>query len=106
MAKYYGSVYYAEMVKTGIGVWEELLVERKYYGDVLRNTRRLESDSVINDGINVGNQISIVADPYALQNFSNIRCIDWMGQKWKVTTVEVTYPRLLLSIGGLYNENS
>ena len=27
-----------------------------------------------------------------------------MGAKWKITDVEVQYPRLLLTIGGLYNE--
>ena len=103
MARYYDSVGYAETVETSPGVWKERITERKYYGDVIRNTRRLEAGTNVNDNVIIKNSISIIADPYARQNYFNIRYAKWMGTAWKVTNVEVQYPRLLLTIGGVYN---
>lgn len=103
MAKYFGRIGYAEQVETVPGVWEEKIIERNYYGDVVRNIRRLESSGNLNDNINVSMEISIVADPYAIQNFHAMRYIEYMGSLWKLFNVEVNYPRLILQIGGLYN---
>lgn len=103
MNKFYGAIGYAETHETEPGVWEELIVERNYYGDIRRWSRRLISSSEINDGFDISNELSIIADPYAYSNFSNIRYIVWMGNKWKVSNITVEYPRLTLNIGGLYN---
>ena len=105
MAKFYGVVGYAAMTETAPGVWSEHIDERPYYGDVIRNLRRLQGTSNLNDDVNVGNEISILSDPYANQNFHAIRYVEFMGTKWKVTSVDVQYPRLILSLGGVYNEN-
>lgn len=105
MAKYFGKIGYAEQVETAPGVWEEKITERQYYGDVVRNIRRLESSGNLNDNINVSMEISIVADPYAIQNFHTMRYVEFMGSLWKITSVEVNYPRLILSIGGVYNDH-
>ena len=102
MAKWYGKVGYADQVETAPGVWEEQITERHYYGDVVRNIRKLESSGEVNDNINVSMEISIVADPYAIQNFHTMRYIEFMGSLWKIYNVEVSYPRLILTIGGLY----
>lgn len=104
MAKWCGIIGYAEQVETTPGVWSEQVTERKYYGDVIRNNRRLQSAGKLNDDINVGNEISIIADPFANNNFHSMRYVEYMGTKWKVTTVDVQYPRLILSLGGVYNE--
>ena len=104
MAKWCGIIGYAEQVETTPGVWSEQISERKYYGDVIRNNRRLQSAGKLNDDINVGNEISIIADPFANNNFHSMRYVEFMGTKWKVTTVDVQYPRLILSLGGVYNE--
>ena len=105
MAKWYGKIGYAETKQTSPGVFEEIITERDYYGDVFRNTRRLESSGGINDNININNEISIVADPYAIQNIHAMRYIEFMGTtKWKITNVDVQYPRLKLTVGGLWNE--
>lgn len=103
MAKYYGKIGYNESVETTPGVWEEKITERSYYGDVVRNARRLQSTDKVNDDININNEISIVADPYAMNNFHSMRYVEFMGAKWKVSNVEVQYPRLILTLGGLYN---
>lgn len=102
--KWYGSIGFAETVETRPGVWETQITERKYSGDILRNSRRLQSSNQVNDNVTISNQISIVADPYADGNFHSIRYVEFMGAKWKVSDIEVQYPRLVLTVGGLYNE--
>ena len=103
MAKFYGKIGYANTVETKPGVYEEQIVERSYYGDLIRNTRRLQSADQVNDDINISNEISIVADPYATNNVHTMRYADFMGTKWKIANVEVSYPRLILTLGGVYN---
>lgn len=103
MNKFYGKIGYAISEETVPGVWVERIVERSYYGDVIRNIRRLQSSENLNDNINVSNEISIVADAFANQNFHSMRYVEYMGTKWKVSSIEVKYPRLILSIGGVYN---
>lgn len=103
MAKWYGVIGYAETGETKPGVWGEQITERTYFGDLIRNTRRLQSSDQLNDNINVANEISIVSDPFANENFHAMRYVEFMGAKWKITDVEVSYPRLILTIGGVYN---
>lgn len=103
MAKYYGSVGYAEIKENPPGVWVDGITERQYYGDVIRNVRRWQSGENLNDDLTINNQISIVADPYAYQNFHAIKYVTWMGAKWKVSSIDVQYPRLILEVGGVYN---
>lgn len=104
--KYYGTVGYAETTETAPGVWEETIVERPYCGDIIQLNRRLETKDTVNDGINITNKISIVSDPYAIQNFMSIRYVTWLGNKWKISDVQVHPPRLIFSIGGLYNDGN
>ena len=103
MAKFYGEIGYADTVETKPGVWKEQITKRMYYGELVRNTRRLQSANQLNDNINVTNEISIVSDPYADQNFHSMRYVEFRGSKWKITNVEVSSPRLILTLGGLYN---
>lgn len=103
MAKFYGAIGYGETVETAPGVWEDVIVEHKYYGDVLRNTRRLDDGEKLNNDISVGNSISIMADAYANHHFFALRYVEWQGALWVVTDVEVQTPRLILRLGGVYN---
>lgn len=103
MAKFCGMIGYATSVKTSPGVWTDSIVERKHIGDIIQNTRRLEASGTLNDNINISNSISIVADPYARQNFHTMKYVEFMGTKWNITNVEVQFPRLILTIGGEYN---
>nr|DAR78117.1 MAG TPA: hypothetical protein [Caudoviricetes sp.] len=102
--KYYGQIGFADTVETVPGVWSNQIFERNYYGDLVRNTRRLSSSDKVNDDINISNEFSILADPYANENFFKMKYITYMGSKWKITDVRVEYPRLILTVGGLYNE--
>lgn len=103
MSKFYGKIGFADQVETRPGIWTDGITERDYFGDLIRNTRRLQSSDKLNDDVVVSNEISIVADPYANQNFHAIRYVTFMGSKWKVTSVDVQYPRLVLTLGGVYN---
>lgn len=101
--KWHGVIGYGETTETEPGIWTELITERVYSGEILRNTRMLQTSGQVNDNINISNSISIISDPYANKNFHSIKYVEFMGTKWKVTNVDVQYPRLILSIGGVYN---
>lgn len=103
MAKFYGAIGYAINAEVKPGVWKSQITERCYIGDLTRNTRQLQSADKLNDDINVANEISIIADPFAYQNFHSMTYVEFMGAKWKISKVEVQHPRLILTIGGLYN---
>lgn len=104
MSRYYGIIGYAERIQTDPGVWVDTITEKYYKGDFIRNVRTLDNPNKVNNDINISNKISIVADPYAMQNFHLIKYATYMGTKWIVKDVEVLYPRLILSLGGVYNE--
>lgn len=103
MSKYYGRVGYVTVEDQGDGVYAEELIERKYYGDVTRRSSRVENGVGLNDNVLCTNVISIVADPYAYDHFSDIRYIEWHGTLWKISSVEEQRPRLNLTLGGVYN---
>lgn len=103
MAKFYGEVGFGFSVETAPGVYADQIVVHKYYGDVVRNMRRLQEGETLNDDILVSNSISIVCDAYAYEHFFAIRYVEWAGARWKVTNVDVRSPRLLLTLGGVYN---
>lgn len=103
MSKFYGPVGYVESRETGLDIHTNKPVERLYRGDIEKNGRRLENGTGINDNVTIGNTISIVADAYAYEHMHTLRYVKWMGIAWKVTNVDVKRPRLVLSLGGVYN---
>lgn len=103
MAKYYGSIGYAIHEEKAPGVYVETIIEKQHHGDITRLMRRLQETTKLNEDIVLTNEISILADPFATQNFHTIRYATYMGVKWKVERVDVAYPRLNLSLGGVYN---
>lgn len=105
MARFFGEVGYGETVETPTdsGVYQDVITETSYYGDVIRNTRKLEAGENLNDNISVVNSISIVADEYAIEHFFKIKYVRWLGVLWTVSNVEVRSPRLILSLGSVYN---
>lgn len=102
--KYSGKIGFIETVETKPGIWEEVVTERYYKGDVLKNSRRYENNqNSTNSNINISNQISIISDSYAANHFQFMRYAEFMGAKWNITSVDVNYPRYTLSLGGVYN---
>lgn len=102
MAKFYGEIGYGKNEDVN-GIWELKVTAKNYSGDVIKDNRRWQSSENLNDNLTVNNQISIVADAFAFSNFQNIVYVKWLGAYWKVTNVEVLRPRLILTIGGVYN---
>lgn len=104
MAKFSGKIGFMVTVETEPGYWEETIVEKLYRGDVTRNTSRMQPNSNTIDDITISNSISIVADPFVNENFMHMKYVTFMKNKWKISNVEIQYPRILLTLGGLYNE--
>lgn len=104
MPKFSDVIGYGETEEISPGVWQDVIVERRLFGDVVRSSRRLqESSEKLNDDITVNVAISVVADAYASNHIFAIRYVKWAGARWKVTHVDVQFPRLTLTLGGLYN---
>lgn len=105
MPKFCGTIGFSTSVEEpeGSGIYKNKFVTKKYLGDILKNTKRAETGEGVNDNVVLSNQISIISDPYARENFSMIAYVTFMGTRWKVTSVEVRYPRLILTLGGVYN---
>ena len=104
MAKFHGNIGFVEFVESVPGVHKEVTSEREYSGDVKRKINRYVSTTTsINDNITLNNQIEIIADPYLNQHFPSIRYVVWNGCKWKVSSVENQFPRLILTLGEVYN---
>jgi len=106
--KYFGKIgFLEEQVETAPGVFEDQIIEREYYGDVIRNTSRWQNDSRnLNDNLNLSNQFSILFDPYAYEHLQNLRYLEYNGVKWKIVTFELAYPKVTIYIGGVYNGES
>lgn len=107
MGRFFGVVGYVESKEITPGVWDDVATERNYSGDVIRNSKRFQGGENLNDDLVINNEFSIVADPYAYQNFHLIRYVRWMGAYWKVVSVDANQrPRLILTAGGVYNGNT
>ncbi len=103
MAKFHGQIGYALVTETSPGVFEDVISEVTYYGDVVRNNRKLREGDQVNDDILVQNLVSVLADAYAVKHIHNMRYVVWQDTRWKVVDVEVQRPRLVLRLGGVYN---
>lgn len=105
MAKWYGVIGFVETKEStpGSGIWVENVTEREYYGDIMQFTHRVQSSESLNDNVTISNIISIMSDPFVDTHCDIMRYVVFMGAKWKISSIEVEYPRLKLTIGGVYN---
>ena len=103
MAKFRGVIGLVDDVETSPDVYEQKAVERKYRGDFVRNTRRWDKSENLNDDLTLNNEISIVADSYLYKHIYAMRYVKFEGTAWKITNITIQRPRIILSIGGIYN---
>ena len=105
--KWFGQIgFEADSENTEPGIWEPtVVVERDYYGDILRNSKRNDTSQIVTD-FNISNQLSILSDPFVMQNLHKIIYVTIMGSKWKVNSAEIQYPRIVLDISDAYKEES
>lgn len=101
--RFHGEVGYGGTVETAPGVWEDVITEVAYYGDVESNAFRASQGDQVLETLTLSNSISIVADAYANENFSNIRYVMWNGVRWTVNSIIIERPRLTLYLGEVYN---
>ena len=101
--KQHGRIGFAVQAETSPGIWTEEITEREYTYDLLRFSRKTQPSGNVNDDITISNEISIIADAYLNENLYAIRYVTFMGCRWKVESLSVEYPRINLSLGGLYN---
>ena len=92
MAKYYVEIGFAEVKETpaNSGIWKEVITPRKYVGDMTQNHMRPVGSEHLNKNIKI-------------QNFHAMRYLKFMGTKWTIDSVDVQYPRLILTMGEVYN---
>ena len=88
----------------GSGIYVPTITERYYKGNVISYSKRYENSNEVNDNLNLSNKISIIIDPFIQQNLQSICYVEFLGTLWKVKSVDVQYPRLVLSIGDVYNQ--
>jgi len=103
MAKFHGNIGYATSTETSPGVWTDVVTEREYFGDVIREAKQWAKGNQVNDDLTISNRISIIADDFAYENFSAMKYVIWAGVYWKVSSIEIQRPRFILTIGGVYN---
>ena len=104
MAKFHGVIGYAIQTETAPGVWRDTITERMYFGDIIRNQQRWTGTENVNDDMDIDNSISIIADPFALNNLGYMKYVKWMGIKWKIKSLSINRPRVILQLGGVYND--
>lgn len=105
MARYCGIIGFALTEETVQDVWSErYITKKKYYGDLLSAKRRYEKGEGLNDDYSLSNRISILSDPFAEEHLAEMRYAELHGVKWKITEREIVYPRIILSLGGVFNE--
>lgn len=103
MAKFFGTVGFAQPTEEAPGYWVEKIVERKYSGDLIQMSRMLQATEQVHDDMTLAVEISIVGDDFALNNFGLLRYVVLGGVKWKISKVNPQFPRLILTVGGVYN---
>ena len=103
MAKFFGKIGYVTSEETRPGIWEDVVEERTYSGELTRFTRHWQTGSTVNGNINISAQLSIIADSYLLKHMHCIRYVKLEGAAWEVRSIDPQRPRLLLELGGLYN---
>ena len=103
MAKFCGKVGFAKLIESVPGVWVDSIETRTYRGDMILDQRRWQGDDKVNDELNIDNKVSIVADPYFYENLGNIKYVELIGTKWKVQTITINRPRVMIYLGGMYN---
>ena len=103
MNKYFGKIGYETTEEIRPSVWLPKIVERSYYGDVLKsNFRRDQPNDQVNDNIRMSVRLSIIADEGLIDHASKIKYAEYLGEKWNVTDIEPAHPRLILTIGDVY----
>lgn len=105
MAKWSGKIGFGATVETKPGIWKSEITEKPYRGELLDEFRRYDSpkNDSTNDEVNISNRLSIIADSYAFNHLAQIKYVELYGALWKVKSFQIQRPRLILTVGGVWN---
>lgn len=103
MSRWYGKIGFSVQEETSPGIWNEVIEEKNYYGDLTNRSRRWQQGQDLIDDVTITNELTITTDPYIIENLTNIKYVVIMGIKWKISNITLSAPRLTLSLGGIYN---
>ena len=109
MAKFYGEIGFVKTYEVEVdgipsGQFKTEDIKRYYRGDILQNVRKWsDSTEKVNEDVTISNRFSILIDSFISENLSYLKYINYFGVKWKISNVEIQYPRLILTTGGIYN---
>lgn len=104
--KWAGEIAYSMQVETEKHVWDEQVVKKPAMGDLIEFSKNNDQSNNINVDFSLSNQLSVVMDPFIQNNFQNILYVTINGGKWTVSSAKIRYPRIILSFGKLYKEES
>lgn len=105
MAKFSGKIGFSLEAEDAAetGIWSQQITEKHCYGDIMNDTRKWNDNSKVNEDLNISNKFSVVANKFAIENIGYMLYVKWHGFKWKIITAEISGPRIILYVGGLYN---
>lgn len=102
--KYSGNIgFWIDDVEIRPGVFKSEMVEKPYTGDIIKSYQHWTGAEHINQNLTLNNKISIIADLYLNQHISSIKYVTYMGTKWRVSSLEINYPRVVIEMGEVYN---
>lgn len=102
--KWFGEIGYFVESNNVDGIVTDSFITQQYYGDIIKDYKTNTSENAVNEDFELSNRISVVADPYLISHFHKIAWISFMETKFKVRSVELQYPRLIVSLGGVFRE--
>ena len=106
-SRWYGKIGFGVTKDVGKGVWKPTIEEREYYGNIISVRKTAESQPYsTNDTVRINTKTSIIDDGFISVNCATIHYVEFMGALWKVAEVTPEYPRLVLTLGGVYESNS
>lgn len=103
MGKYSGMIGFGFNKEIETDVHDDVIEEHHYYGNIEKNVSRFNQGSNQSGESLITNNFSIVGDSFLFEHLADIRYICWKNQKWVVASIEEQYPRINITLGGIYN---
>lgn len=101
--RFHGAVGYMRPELVRPGVYEEKIIERTYFGDIVQNLVKASEGEHLHLNLRHQSIVSVVADAFLYEHYGAIRYVRWKGATWAVTNVDISKPpRIELRLGVLY----
>ena len=103
--KFVGDIgFWIDDVEVEPSVFKPAIVEKPYIGELIKDTRRWSNqNSKVDSDFVLNNKIRILADMYMNHNWQSIKFVRMNGTPFTVTSVDLDYPGITITIGGRYD---